>query len=230
MRGLRSLADNRRAGSLADQLRQRRFALFERLLASLPEPRRILDVGGTPGFWEARGYGSRTGTEIVLFNLVAFETTHGNMTSLVGDAADLSRFADGSFEVVFSNSVIEHLETLERQQRMAAEIRRVGRRYFLQTPNFWFPLEPHFLFPGFQFLPVRIRVGILRRFGIGHYRRTPDAAAAEQAIRLIRLMKGRELRTAFPGGRFWRERFLGLTKSFIVYGGWGDQDLDEPSG
>ena len=71
----------------------------------------------------------------------------------VGDAVDMPGISDGAFDVVFSNSVIEHVETYENQRRMAAEIRRVGRRYFVQTPNRHFPLEPHFLVPGFQLLP-----------------------------------------------------------------------------
>jgi SAM-dependent methyltransferase len=205
-------------------MRQRRFALFESLLETLPEPRRILDVGGTPGFWEARGYAGRPGTEIVMLNVVEFPIEHPNFTSIVGDAADLGRFPDASFEVVFSNSVIEHLETLERQRRMADEVRRVGRRYFVQTPNRSFPLEPHFLFPGFQFLPLDVRVRLLRRFTLGHYARTPDRAAAEHAIRLIRLLSESELRDLFPGGWLWRERVAGLTKSFVVGGGWPEPD------
>ena len=174
MRFLRRFADYRRPGSIANRLRQRRFALFEDLLAGQPEPRRILDVGGTAAFWDSHGYASRPGTEIVLLNIVAAPSEHSNMVSVVGDAADMSAFADGEFEVVFSNSVIEHLETRERQTRMAREIQRVGRRYFVQTPNHRFPIEPHFLFPGFQFLPLRVRVELLRHvpLGITRTRRT----------------------------------------------------------
>lgn len=220
MPGLRAIVDLRNPTSLANRLRQRRFAFFEGLLATVDRPIRVLDVGGTPAFWEARGYAGRTDVEVVLFNLESFPVRHPNLSSVVGDAADLGRFADGSFEVVFSNSVIEHLGTLARQRRMAAEVVRVGRRYFVQTPNFWFPLEPHFLVPGFQFLPVRLRVDLLRRFSLGHYARTADPVAAEHAVRLIRLMTRRELRAAFPGGQIWSERVAGLTKSFIVHGGW----------
>jgi hypothetical protein len=220
MPGLRAIVDLRNPGSLANRLRQRRFAFFEQLLTTVERPLRVLDVGGTPQFWEARGYADRPDIEIVLLNLEAFPVEHGNITSLVGDAADLGRFGDGAFEVVFSNSVIEHLGTLERQRRMAAEVARVGRRYFVQTPNFWFPMEPHFLFPGFQFLPVGVRVGLLRRFALGHYAKTTDADAAERAVRLIRLMTRRELIASFPGGRLWSERVAGLTKSFVAYGGW----------
>jgi hypothetical protein len=220
MQVLRRLADSRRPGSLANRFRQRRFALFESLIAGLEPPIRILDVGGTPSFWENRGFVDRPGVTIVLVNLVEQETSHPSLRAVVGNAADLSEFDDHSFDVAFSNSVIEHLETLDRQHRMADELQRVARRYFVQTPNYFFPLEPHFLFPGFQFLPLRLRVALVRRFALGHYPRKPDRAAAEATVREIRLMTGSELRKAFPGGTLWRERILLLTKSFVVYGGW----------
>ena len=69
------------------------------------------------------------------------------------DATNLHEFGDASFDIAFSNSVIEHLSTFENQARMAAEVRRVARAYWVQTPNFWFPIEPHFLVPAWHWLP-----------------------------------------------------------------------------
>ena len=221
MRGLRLVADLRNPASLANRMRERRFRIVERMIDTLDRPIRVLDVGGTPEFWIARGYAQRSDVEIVLYNIERFPSELPNMTSVVGDAVDLSEFNTGAFEVVFSNSVIEHLETYERQRRMAREVMRVGRRYVVQTPNFWFPLEPHFLVPGFQFMPVRARVALLRSFSLGHYPRTADRVEAERAVRLIRLMTRRELEQVFPGGRIWVEHLWGLAKSYMVYGGQG---------
>jgi hypothetical protein len=220
MMGLRRLADSRRPNSLADRMRTRRFELFERLLAEVPEPRRIIDVGGTPEFWVARGYGGRTGTTIFLVNLERFEVRHHNLASVVGDAVDLRAFGEHEFDIAFSNSVIEHLETRDRQFAAAAEIRRVSQRHWVQTPNYWFPIEPHFLTPGYQFMPLAVRRELLLRTGLGHYRQAKSRDEADSVVRQIRLMSGRELREAFPGSRLWRERFLGLTKSWVVLGGW----------
>lgn len=217
---LRGLADGRRPGSVADRFRQRRFVRFRELVDALPRPVRILDVGGTTVFWERVGYAGHDGVEIVLLNLMEQPAPHGNMSSTVGDAADLTGFGDDAFDVVVSNSVIEHLPTLELQGRMAAEVRRVGRRVYLQTPNRFFPLEPHFLFPFFGVLPMRVRAWLLQRMDLGWHPRRPDPAEALADVRSVRLLTGSELRRLFPGARFENERLLVFTKSFIVLDGW----------
>ena len=127
--------------------------LFRTLLGQLEPPVRILDVGGTPTFWELRGRDLPNDPSVVVLNLVPLESSDPRITTRVGNALDMSDLADGSFDIVFSNAVIEHVETLENQRRMAAEIQRVGRRYFVQTPNKYFPLEPHFLTPGSSSCP-----------------------------------------------------------------------------
>ena len=207
-------ADNSRPGSLATRLRRRRFALFQTLLREAPPTPRVLDVGGTVRFWETMGYGDSNPIELVLLNLKP--ASHPLWSTLVGDARDLSQFKDGEFDVVFSNSVIEHVGGFRDQTRMADEVRRVGRRYFVQTPNRYFPIEPHFLFPFFQFLPRRWRIFLVSHFDVGW---APGVTTAERAARKvdsIRLLTSRELRKLFPDAELHRERFLGLTKSFLV--------------
>lgn len=217
---MRRLVDSRDPNSYANRLRERRFAMFRDLLERLDGPVRILDVGGTPTFWHLRGADLPNDPTIVVLNLVAQESVDPRVTTVVGNALDMSEFPDKSFDIVFSNAVIEHVETLENQRRMASEIRRVGKHYFVQTPNKRFPLEPHFLVPGFQFLPIRARVALLRRMSLGWYARTPDPAVAEAQVRMIRLMTGSEMRDVFPDARIYNERVAGLTKSFIAIGGW----------
>jgi 2-polyprenyl-3-methyl-5-hydroxy-6-metoxy-1,4-benzoquinol methylase len=73
----------------------------------------------------------------------------------------MPQFQNDEFDIVFSNSVIEHVGSYEEQNLMASEVRRVGKRYFIQTPNLFFPIEPHFLFPFFQFLPLDYRVTLI---------------------------------------------------------------------
>ncbi len=216
MTRLFDLADNRRAGSLANRFRRRRFELFKELVAPLPRPVRVLDVGGTENFWRQMNAADADWLEIVLVNVSSQPATAANVEAVVGDGRDLSPFSDGSFDVVFSNSVIEHVGGWEDQRSMADEMRRVGRLLFVQTPNRFFPIEPHFLFPGFQFLPVRARIALVRRFPLGYHDALPDPEDARRAVEEIRLLTASELRQLFPGARIHRERALGLTKSFVV--------------
>ncbi len=127
-------------------------------------------------------------------------------------------FKDGDFEVVFSNSVIEHLSDFPSQHAMANEVSRVGQRYWVQTPNRYFPLEAHSLVPFFQFLPKASQVSLAGRYRPGWYRGLPAEDAMREAA-LIRLLSAHELTSLFPGCVVWRERILGATKSLVAYKG-----------
>ncbi len=201
------------------QMRKGRFTLFMDLIAALPRPLRILDVGGTPSFWEAMGV-PKGDVSITLLNVDHAEAVHRQIHTLVGDARDMASFESGAFDVVFSNSLIEHVGSFQDQQRAAEEIRRVGRRYFIQTPNRYFPVEPHFLIPFFQFLPLSLKVFLLRRFNVGWYRRFDDEQQARAIASSIRLLTRRELKMLFPDGQILGEKILGMTYSLIVHGGW----------
>jgi len=217
---MRGLADQATAGSFSNTRRSRRFAAFAALVDGLLEQRegsvRILDIGGTNSFWEQRGWAGRDRVEVVLVNLEAEPREHENIDPRAGDATDLSEFADGSFDVVFSNSVIEHLQTRDNQAAMAAEVRRLAPVYWIQTPNFWFPVEPHFLTPGWHYLPVAVRVALLRRRRWGWRGPLREAAKAEEAVREIRLMRGSELTRMFPEATLQRERIGPFVKSFVA--------------
>ena len=218
---LKRLGDNSDAGSMANRMRRRRFAFFLSLLDTLPRPLRILDVGGTQQFWTAMLSGAPSGVHVTLLNLETQPVTGAMFDSVAGDARDLGRYGDKSFEVVFSNSVIEHIgPRFSDQRRMAEEVRRVGRRYFVQTPNRRFPLEPHFLTPWFQFFPIELRTWLVSHFSVGWYPRTPDRAKARREVESIVLLNEVQLRELFPDARIYKERILGLTKSFVAYSGW----------
>lgn len=219
---LRRVADGYAVGSVSNRMRERRFELFADLVDAVPRPLRIVDVGGTPDFWEHRGWAGRDDVEITLVNRVERSSTHPNLHPVVADATDLHDFANGSFDVAFSNSVIEHLFTAAAQRAMAREMTRVGRAYWVQTPSFWFPLEPHFLVPGWQWLPESARVAVIRRRACGWRGPCPDPEDARRTVREIRLLSGAALRRMFPGATIHRERVGPLTKSFVAYGGFPD--------
>jgi Methyltransferase domain len=216
---LRPLANGSDERSFSNRMRSERFRLFEALTADLPRPLRILDVGGTNQFWEQRGWADRDDVDIVTVNLEAEERRHDNIVPEIGDATSLEGHGDGSFDIAFSNSVIEHLFTFEDQAAMAREVQRVAASYWVQTPNYWFPMEPHFLVPAWQFLPRETRISLIQRRQCGWRGPCPDRADAERAVGEIRLLRRSELQELFPVATVRPERFKGLVKSWIVLGG-----------
>jgi len=216
----KKIVDNREEDSYATAMRRKRFQFFLELLARIPPPFSILDVGGTANFWQRMGVVEQDNIRITLLNLDPTPLPSRQFRAVVGDATNMREFKDGAFDVVFSNSVIEHVGDFDQQRRMADEVRRVGRRYFLQTPNYFFPLEPHFLFPGFQWLPRDARVGLIRRFNLGWVKRITDRVEAEARIDHTRLLRRSELQALFPDANWYEEKIMGLTKSFVVYEGW----------
>jgi hypothetical protein len=102
----KKIADNSSPDSLATRLRRKRFSFFLSLISQLDRQITILDVGGTEQFWQVMGSGSAEGIHITLLNVEKYVTTNPCIDSVTGDARDL-KFPDASFDVVFSNSVIE---------------------------------------------------------------------------------------------------------------------------
>jgi hypothetical protein len=217
---IRSLADNSDSRSLATRMRRRRFELFLSLLQRLEGHVEILDIGGTQEFWDLMLGEDPRDIRVTLLNIEHQLVSSPRFVSAVGDARAMPRFPSGSFDVVFSNSVIEHVGGYENQRLMANEIRRVGRRFFVQTPNKRFPLEPHFLFPWFQYLPLATRAWLVNRFNVGWYKRIPDARAARAEVESIQLLTKGRFSALFPGALVHEEKIAGLTKSFVAISGW----------
>src|SRR5271166_5019645 len=96
---IRQLAEGKNPNSFSNRLRTRRFQRFEALVASLPRPLRILDIGGTNQFWENRGWAGRNDIQIFSLNLEAEQQRHENVIPLTGDATNLAQFGTGSFDV-----------------------------------------------------------------------------------------------------------------------------------
>ncbi len=219
MNVLRKLANGYDMHSFANRMRDQRFQLFEQLCARLPRPLRIIDVGGTAEFWQMRGWADCDDVRIVTVNMIEQPQAADNIIPKLGDATDLHQFPAGSFDIAFSNSVIEHLFTLDAQQAMAREMMRVGNAVWLQTPNYWFPMEPHFLMPGWQWLPRRMRIAILQRMRCGWRGPAPRFDDAARLVDEVRLLTRRELQWLFPEAVLKPEMFAGLVKSWTVHTG-----------
>ncbi|MCW3116472.1 MAG: hypothetical protein JWM28_554 [Chitinophagaceae bacterium] len=211
-----NFSDNTDLNSLSVRFRKQRFAFFLSLLSKLPKPLRILDIGGTQQYWDMMNF-EETGIQVVLLNLTEEPVTRPDFVSVAGDAINLSAYADDSFDIVYSNSVIEHLFTKASQIKMANEVARVGKNYFIQTPNYYFPIEPHWVFPFFQFLPIISRIWLTQNLNLGHIGRIHDRAAASRQVQEVQLLTGQQMQQLFPQAKIYKERFFGLTKSLVAY-------------
>jgi hypothetical protein len=185
--------------------RERRYRTFMGLCRIRPTDR-IIDVGaGLGGALEC----FNDTNPITAVDLVPQESTwlgRGNVLSVQGDGTRLE-YGDSEFDAAFSSSVIEHVPR-ELQHAFASEVRRVARHYFVQTPNRWFLVEPHYQLPFFHFLPKPVQRALNRRFTLGWQ--------TKGEWEEINLLSARDMRRLFPDATIHRERVLGLTKSLMA--------------
>ena len=202
------------------RFRARRLARFVSIIDEIlagKDAVNVLDIGGNIEYWlDLEPVWSGRAINFTLVNIEAERISDPRFKSLVADCRDLSRFADNTFDVVHSNSVLEHVGRWADMRAMAREVRRLAPRYFVQTPNFWFPLEPHFRVPFFHWLPEPLRIALVRRRGCGAFPRAETIDDAQRFIEDSILIDAPRLAALFPEARIERERFLGLTKSVIA--------------
>ncbi len=218
------LASSDEKTSLGNKFRKKRFHFFQSAIKPLIEekrisgtlPLKILDVGGTESYWVNMSYHQNQEVEIKLVNLVKFPTSHQNITSVVGDATDLSEYADQEYDIVFSNSVIEHLYNFEAQKKMSSEVQRVGKKHFIQTPNKHFFIEAHYVLPFFQYLPKKLQYPILTKTPLSRGRKW-NKEFAKQYVDEIRLLSLAEMKAIFPLSQIYKEKLLGMTKSLTAH-------------
>lgn len=209
--GLRGLFVGRDR-SLAERLRLRRWELIQAELPELPEMN-VLDLGGTLSWWMRAPV--RPG-HVTVVNLEVNDEDKPWLTAIVGDACQAeSLFPGQSFDLVFSNSLIEHVGGHNARRALARCIRSLAPRYFVQTPYRYFPVEPHWVFPAMQFLPLPVRRSIAPRWPLGHTRGW-DTREALDEVMSTELIGATEMRTYFPDGRLRWERVLGIPKSMVV--------------
>lgn len=205
--------------SIGAKFRARRLKTFEKLFFksfNTEKPIRILDVGGTDYFWKSSQVPNIPGVSITLLNLHLAKSAHPHIDSVVGDATAMSEFGDGQFDLVFSNSVIEHVYTYENQVKMAQEIQRVGKRYFIQTPNKYFPIEAHYAIPFAQYMPKGLVFFLLTKTRLSRLSKW-KAEDAQQYLDEIRLLNEKEMKALFAGAKILKEKTLGMVKSLTAH-------------
>src|SRR3954453_7775233 len=203
--------------ALSVHFRRQRMRRFLREFSITPRTR-ILDIGGTPDCWELIAERPR----VTLLNTPrAKDDLRGAASWVAGDGRALP-FPDQAFDIVFSNSVIEHVGDAASQERFAREVARVGRAYWVQTPNRWFPIEQHLLTPIVHWLPKSWQRAIVLRFTVwaAVMRVSADRRQfyVEHYLSDVKLLSASELRRLFPSARVIRERLCGWTKSLIARG------------
>lgn len=174
----------------------------------------ILDIGGYAKNWEMTGLSSR----ITILNLTLPPDTSPfkkNFQFVKADGTALS-FPDHSFDIAFSNSVIEHLQSWENQIKFASEARRIAENIWVQTPSKWFFVDPHLITPFIHYLPINIQRKILRNFTIWGLITRPPQTYIDKHLETLRLITYKEMQLLFPDCTIYRERFLFMTKSFIA--------------
>lgn len=204
-------------GRISPIFRRRRFRRFLERIQPQPHER-ILDVGGYAETWVPHAPCAKSIDLINLHEAPVTEAQAGShgLTALVGDGTGLD-FPDASYDIVFSNSVIEHVGDVEAQRRFAEEIRRVGGRLWVQTPARSFFIEPHYIAPFIHWLPKSLQAKLIRNFTVRGWVERPSPERVQALIDEIRLLSRREFAALFPDCEILSERFLFVfVKSYVA--------------
>jgi hypothetical protein len=124
---------------------------------------------------------------------------------------------DKSYDILYSNSVIEHVGDWHRQQQFASEARRVGKALWVQTPAYGCPIEPHYMTPFIHYFPPSFQRKIARWFTVWGLIERPNREQVQAMVGSIRLLRKAEMSMLFPDCEIVTERLLWIIpKSYIA--------------
>jgi hypothetical protein len=210
--------------TVSTEMRRRRAGRIEALIDRIYQEKgscRILDIGGETGYWRLFDWDALRArrVQVVISNFGSWskpvEVDRDLFVFEEGDGCDLP-YPDNSFDLVHSNSVLEHVGDWSRMQMFARQVRRLAPHYYVQTPYFWFPYEPHFGTPFFHWLPESMRVSLLINRPMGFYPRAEGVSQAMEWAQSARLLDHKQFRSLFPDATVHSEKLVGLTKSLIA--------------
>ncbi len=173
----------------------------------------VLDVGGTVYNWER--IDARFPVTLLNTEPSESDALDARYALIQGSGTQLD-FPDRSFDIAFSNSVIEHVGSLDAQRSFAKELQRVGRQVWVQTPARSFFFEPHLLTPFIHFLPLSWQRRLVRNFTLWGWITRPSRASVDRMLGGLRLLDYATFRELFSDCEIHRERFLGFTKAFVA--------------
>ena len=187
------------------------------LLLSVFKPRpadRVLDVGASGEvflrytFEDIYPYPERVvAGGAMLKEIASARRVYPRPQYVVFDGCTLP-FPDKSFDLAFSNAVIEHILGDGRQTRFAQEIMRVGKSWFVTTPNFWYPCESHYHLPLIQFLPRSLQ---------RQYNRLLGTHIPRGEVQELSLLSARGLRQLFPTSEIRKVRVTFWPETLVAY-------------
>lgn len=201
------LVDNPR--SVGARMRTRRWDMFQEEFPDIAEYN-VLDLGGTAEYWRRAPVKPQ---HVTVVNLLEPGEPGDRIDTVTGDACEYK--ALDQFDLVVSNSLLEHVGGHAPRARLARVIRSSAPRHWVQTPYRYFPVEPHWLFPGMQFLPVSVKARIGLSWPLQHTR-SPNHSEAVDSVLWTELIGKTEMTALFPESRVRFEFMLGLPKSLLA--------------
>lgn len=192
------------------QMRKSRMTLFLEKIQPVKNMK-ILDLGGTPEIWDFVDLPLNiTCLNLSINTKMRNYKTHHNIVFIEGDACNLSQFEYGDFDLVFSNSVIEHVGGNEKQTKFCDEVKRISDKHWIQTPHKNFPIEAHCGMFFWWYYPDWIK----QYFINGWSKKLP--AWTDMIVNTTFIDKD-NLRKMLPKSRIFIEHYLIFPKSIIAY-------------
>lgn len=213
--------------NISSPLRVKRFSVFEQVTDKFARPLRILDLGGTASFWLKHVPVNDDNYKITLINNHHVDKTNIGYSHSIpwiiekhADARDSSEWDLDNHDLIFSNSFLEHLESFADQLELASKIDSSQYPYFIQIPNKYFPVDPHFpspFVPFFSCYPKTIQAVLLtiNRFGSGAKSKTYNSA--KKRLKYYNPLGLKDARELFPSGIIIKEKTFGLCRSVLIY-------------
>jgi len=188
--------------------RKRRGKKFLKLM-NPQENMKILDVGGQPQIWDYISVPLKITCLDLPGTPVANHQSHHEISYVEGDGCNMPEFDFGEFDLIYSNSVIEHVGDCEKRKMFAKEIQRLGHTYWVQTPYKYYPIEAHC---GMLFWWLYPKA--LRTFFVERWRKKIPAWA--EMVEETDIVTTKEMKELFPNSKIVKE-WLFFPKSLIVY-------------
>jgi hypothetical protein len=214
--------------SFVSKLRLKRFERIKKMITDCYSKYgkvNIIDIGGTKTYWDLvadKNFLIEHNCCVSIINLPSNITLLENdeiFHYFEGDGCSLCNFSDKQFHIAHSNSVIEHVGDNINRKKIASEMKRVSERFYVQTPNFWFPFEPHFLVLFFHWLPKTVRIKLVQHFKLGWFPKAKDKRQATEFVDECNLLSKKTLIKLFPRAIVYKERLFSVfTKSWILIG------------
>ena len=208
---------------LSNISRIKRLELFHKLF-SPGKQTRILDIGAEINPNGNRGVqlidsfpwkNNITAVNLSKKHIDLINRYYPQVESVVADACKLP-WPDNYFDIVYSNAVIEHVGRFQRQRKMAGEIMRVGKKWFVATPNRWYPFEFHLRLPFVSWIPYQNYHWVSRIVKYNHISNKYTFINKDKPD--FRLMTAKELKRCFPGSKVIKHRITFMPETLITIG------------